>query len=59
MAGVTFDHVVKKFGDFTAINDLTFRSTTRNSCLVGPSGCEKPPPCAVWQDLKEVTRGIS
>ena len=42
MASVTFEHVVKKFGDFTAIADLDIEIQDKEFLvLVGPSGCGK------------------
>ena len=53
MAGVTYDHVVKKFGDVVAVNDLNFNIDDKEFLvLVGPSDAEKPPPCAAWRVWK-------
>ena len=42
MSGVTYDHVVKRFGDVTAVNDLTIQVADKEFLvLVGPSGCGK------------------
>ncbi len=42
MASVTYDHVTKKFGDFTALNDLNIKIEDKEFLvLVGPSGCGK------------------
>ena len=40
MASVTYEHVFKKFGDFTALNDLNIAVEDKEFLvLVGPSGC--------------------
>jgi multiple sugar transport system ATP-binding protein len=58
MAGVTFDHVVKKFGDFTAINDLNIQIEDKEFLvLVGPSGCGKTTALRCLAGLEEVTGG--
>jgi len=42
MASVTFKNVFKKFGDFTALNDLNIEVEDKEFLvLVGPSGCGK------------------
>jgi ABC-type multidrug transport system ATPase subunit len=42
MASVTYDHVYKRFGDVTAVNDLDIRIEDKEFLvLVGPSGCGK------------------
>jgi multiple sugar transport system ATP-binding protein len=58
MANVTFDHVVKKFGDFTAINDLNIQIEDKEFLvLVGPSGCGKTTALRCLAGLEEVTGG--
>jgi multiple sugar transport system ATP-binding protein len=58
MAGVTFEHVVKKFGDFTAINDLNIKIEDKEFLvLVGPSGCGKTTALRCLAGLEEVTSG--
>jgi len=58
MAGVTFEHVVKKFGDFTAINDLNITIEDKEFLvLVGPSGCGKTTALRCLAGLEEVTSG--
>jgi multiple sugar transport system ATP-binding protein len=58
MAGVTYDHVVKKFGDFTAINDLNIKIEDKEFLvLVGPSGCGKTTALRCLAGLEEVTSG--
>ena len=42
MATVTFDHVTKRYGDVTAVDDLNLEILDGEfMCLVGPSGCGK------------------
>jgi len=42
MASVTFKHITKKFGDFTALDDLNIDIIDKEFLvLVGPSGCGK------------------
>ena len=58
MAGVTYDHVWKKFGDFVAINDLNIRIEDKEFLvLVGPSGCGKTTALRCLAGLEEVTDG--
>ena len=58
MAGVTFEHVVKKFGDFTAINDLNIKIEDKEFLvLVGPSGCGKTTALRCLAGLEEVSGG--
>ncbi len=58
MASVTFDHVSKKFGDFTALNDLNIQVEDKEFLvLVGPSGCGKTTALRCLAGLEEVTSG--
>jgi multiple sugar transport system ATP-binding protein len=58
MAGVTFENVVKKFGDFTAISDLNIEIQDKEFLvLVGPSGCGKTTALRCLAGLEEVTEG--
>ncbi|HEY9077367.1 MAG TPA: sn-glycerol-3-phosphate ABC transporter ATP-binding protein UgpC [Anaerolineaceae bacterium] len=58
MAGVTYDHVTKKFGDFTALNDLHIEIQDKEFLvLVGPSGCGKTTALRCLAGLEEVTDG--
>src|SRR5712671_1557659 len=42
MAGVTLDHITKKYGEVTAVNDLNIQIRDQEFLvLVGPSGCGK------------------
>ena len=58
MASVTLDHVFKKFGEVTAINDLSISIQDREFLvLVGPSGCGKSTALRMIAGLEEVTAG--
>ncbi|MGV8027067.1 MAG: ABC transporter ATP-binding protein [Anaerolineaceae bacterium] len=58
MANVIFDHVVKKFGDVIAVNDLSFVLKDKEFLvLVGPSGCGKTTALRCLAGLEEVTSG--
>jgi multiple sugar transport system ATP-binding protein len=58
MASVTYDHVTKKFGDTTALNDLHIKVDDREFLvLVGPSGCGKSTALRCLAGLEEVTDG--
>lgn len=58
MASVTFEHVVKKFGDFTAISDFSIEIMDKEFLvLVGPSGCGKTTALRCLAGLEEVTAG--
>jgi multiple sugar transport system ATP-binding protein len=58
MASVTYDHVWKKFGDFTALNDLNIVVEDKEFLvLVGPSGCGKTTALRCLAGLEEVTQG--
>jgi len=58
MASVTYDHVTKKFGDFTALNDLNIEIADKEFLvLVGPSGCGKTTALRCLAGLEEVTNG--
>ena len=58
MANVTFDHVVKQFGDVVAVNDLSFELKDKEFLvLVGPSGCGKTTALRCLAGLEEVTSG--
>jgi ABC-type lipopolysaccharide export system ATPase subunit len=53
MASVTFDHVVKQFGDVKAVNDLNVEVQDKEFLvLVGPQVAERQPPCVVSLDWK-------
>jgi multiple sugar transport system ATP-binding protein len=58
MASVTFDKVVKKFGDFTAVNSLDFAIDDKEFLVfVGPSGCGKTTALRCLAGLEEITDG--
>jgi multiple sugar transport system ATP-binding protein len=58
MASVTYDHVWKKFGDFTALNDLNIAVEDKEFLvLVGPSGCGKTTALRCLAGLEEVSQG--
>ena len=58
MAGLLLDHVTKKFGDVTAVNDLTIQVQDREFLvLVGPSGCGKSTGLRLIAGLEEISSG--
>jgi multiple sugar transport system ATP-binding protein len=58
MASVTYDHVSKKFGETTAINDLNIAIEDKEFLvLVGPSGCGKSTALRCLAGLEEITAG--
>jgi len=58
MASVTFDHVYKRFGDVTAVNDLNIQIEDREFLvLVGPSGCGKTTALRCLAGLEDITEG--
>jgi len=58
MASVTYDHVTKKFGDFTALNDLNISIEDKEFLvLVGPSGCGKTTALRCLAGLEEISSG--
>ncbi|MCC6191157.1 MAG: sn-glycerol-3-phosphate ABC transporter ATP-binding protein UgpC [Anaerolineales bacterium] len=58
MASVTYDHVTKKFGETTAINDLNIAIEDKEFLvLVGPSGCGKSTALRCLAGLEEITSG--
>jgi multiple sugar transport system ATP-binding protein len=58
MATVTYDHVVKKFGDVTAVDDLDLQVRDGEFLvLVGPSGCGKTTALRMLAGLEEQTSG--
>ncbi|MGB3714777.1 MAG: sn-glycerol-3-phosphate ABC transporter ATP-binding protein UgpC [Candidatus Promineifilaceae bacterium] len=58
MAGVTYDHVFKRFGDFTAVRDLTIDIADKEFVVfVGPSGCGKSTSLRMLAGLEEITEG--
>ena len=58
MATVTFDHVSKRYGDVTAVNDLNLEIHDEEFLvLVGPSGCGKTTALRMIAGLEEITEG--
>ncbi len=58
MATVTFDHVWKKYDNFTAVNDLVLEIQDEEFLvLVGPSGCGKTTSLRMIAGLEDVTEG--
>jgi multiple sugar transport system ATP-binding protein len=58
MAGVTLDHITKKYGEVTAVNDLNVQIRDQEFLvLVGPSGCGKSTALRMIAGLEEITGG--
>src|SRR5574338_264745 len=58
MAGVTYNHVWKKVGDFIALNDLNIQIEDKEFLvLVGPSGCGKPTALRCLAGLEDISDG--
>ncbi|MEI8306609.1 MAG: ABC transporter ATP-binding protein [Chloroflexales bacterium] len=58
MAGITFDHVWKRFGDVTVLKDLNIEIHDGEFLvLVGPSGCGKSTALRCLAGLEEITDG--
>ncbi len=58
MASVTFEHVTKRFGGVTAVNDLNLDINDKEFLvLVGPSGCGKSTALRMLAGLEEITEG--
>ncbi|MDI3327727.1 MAG: sn-glycerol-3-phosphate ABC transporter ATP-binding protein UgpC [Alicyclobacillaceae bacterium] len=58
MAGVTFKHVVKKFGRQTVVQDLNLEVRDGEFLvLVGPSGCGKSTTLRMVAGLEDITAG--
>lgn len=59
MASITYEHVTKRFGNVTAIDDLNlFIQDKEFLVLVGPSGCGKSTALRLLAGLEDVTSGI-
>ena len=58
MATVTFEHVFKRYGEVTAVNDLTLEIQDEEFLvLVGPSGCGKTTALRMIAGLEDVSDG--
>jgi multiple sugar transport system ATP-binding protein len=58
MSSVTFDHVYKRFGEVTAVNDLNIDIADKEFLvLVGPSGCGKSTALRCLAGLEDITEG--
>jgi multiple sugar transport system ATP-binding protein len=58
MAGVTLDHISKKYGEVTAVNDLNIQIRDQEFLvLVGPSGCGKSTALRMIAGLEEISGG--
>ena len=58
MASVTYDHVFKRFGDVTAVNDMNVAVADKEFLvLVGPSGCGKTTALRLLAGLEEISDG--
>jgi len=58
MAGVTYDHVTKEFGNVVAVNDLDLQIADKEFLVfVGPSGCGKTTALRLLAGLEEITKG--
>jgi multiple sugar transport system ATP-binding protein len=58
MASVTYKNVVKKFGDATAVDNVSFHVEDKEFLvLVGPSGCGKTTALRLLAGLEDVTSG--
>ena len=55
---IRFENVKKNFGDFTAVEDLSFEVTEGEVCvLIGPSGCGKSTTLKMINRMIEPTKG--
>src|SRR6478735_8970447 len=58
MAAVTLDHISKKYGEVTAVNDLNIQIRDQEFLvLVGPSGCGKSTALRMIAGLEEISGG--
>ncbi len=58
MASVTYDHVIKEFGNVRAVNDLNFHVEDKEFLVfVGPSGCGKTTALRLLAGLEEISSG--
>jgi multiple sugar transport system ATP-binding protein len=58
MASVTYDHVFKRFGEVTAVDDMNLEIVDKEFLvLVGPSGCGKTTALRLLAGLEEISDG--
>ena len=58
MASVTYDHVFKRFGDVTAVDDMNVEISDKEFLvLVGPSGCGKSTALRLLAGLEDISDG--
>src|SRR5512139_3277464 len=58
MASVTFDNVTKRYGNVTAVSNLSLEIPDKEFLvLVGPSGCGKTTALRMLAGLEEITEG--
>lgn len=58
MAGLTFDHVYKRFGDLAVVSDLNLNVEDKEFLVfVGPSGCGKSTTLRMLAGLEEISEG--
>jgi multiple sugar transport system ATP-binding protein len=58
VASVTYRHVYKRFGDFTAVSDLSIEVADKEFVVfVGPSGCGKSTSLRMLAGLEEISDG--
>ncbi|MBU0490916.1 MAG: sn-glycerol-3-phosphate ABC transporter ATP-binding protein UgpC [Chloroflexi bacterium] len=58
MSSVTYEHATKRFGNVTAVNDLSIEVADKEFLvLVGPSGCGKSTALRMLAGLEEITEG--
>ncbi len=59
MASVTYENVVKKYGDFTALHGISLDIKDKEFLvLVGPSGCGKSTALRCLAGLEDISEGI-
>ena len=58
MSTITFDHVVKNYGDVSVVKDMNIEiGDGEFMVLVGPSGCGKTTALRMVAGLEEITAG--
>jgi len=59
MAGITYEHVWKRYGDILAVQDLDIKIDDKEFLVfVGPSGCGKSTSLRMLAGLEEISEGI-